>query len=110
MNNNNESTQEIESTTSYSDYYTYIWLKQHQKPEQKIDWFGLIPIFIFTLITIFFIIKIIKTAKTNRQNRRREQAERAEAEKAERRATEERRHQEILQAIRESGKMPEDNK
>lgn len=52
---------------------------------------------------------IINKASRN-QNRRREQAARAEAEKAERLATEERRHQEILQAIRESGKMPEDNK
>lgn len=69
-------------------------------------------------LTIFVIMSIrhnLKTAnwivnKTSQsQNRRREQAERAEAEKAERRATEERRHQEILQAIRESGKMPNDN-
>lgn len=68
-------------------------------------------------LIIFIIMSIrhnLKTANwivnkaSQSQNRRREQAERAEAEKAERLATEERRHQEILQAIRESGKVPED--
>lgn len=72
-----------------------------------------IGLIIFILMSIRHNLKtanwIINKASRN-QNRRREQAARAEAEKAERLATEERRHQEILQAIRESGKMPEDNK
>lgn len=50
---------------------------------------------------------IINKASKN-QKLHKERAAKAEAEKAERLATEERRHQEILQAIRESGKAPED--
>lgn len=67
---------------------------------------GIIALIIYKIKTIN---RIINKASQS-QHRRREQAERVEAEKEERRATEERRHQEILQAIRESGKMPEDNK
>lgn len=54
---------------------------------------------------------IINKAARKNQKRREEQAAqniKIEAEKAERLATEERRHQEILQAIRESGKVPKD--
>lgn len=103
--------EEIESTTSYADWYTTQLLQQQQRINQKpqIDWFRMIPILIFLGVTAFFITKIIKTAKRNRQKRREERAAQAEAEKAERLATEERRHQEILQAIRESGKAPEDS-
>ena len=103
--------EEIESTTSYADWYTQQWLQQQQKTNQKpqIDWFGMIPTLIFLGGTAYFITKIIKTNKRNKQKRREEQAARAEAEKAERLATEERRHQELLQAIRESGKAPEDS-
>lgn len=66
---------------------------------------GIIALIIYKIKTINWIIN--KTSRS--QNRRREQAARAEAEKAERLATEERRHQEILQAIRESGKAPEEH-
>lgn len=56
------------------------------------------------------IVCIVKSVKKRNRQRQAEQEAKIQAEKQKQRADEERRHQEILQAIRESGKMPEDNK
>lgn len=58
-------------------------------------------------ITIICIIRSVK--KRNRQ-RQAEQEAKIQVEKQKQRADEECRHQEILQAIRESGKAPDDIK
>lgn len=81
-----------------------IFIAQNTIPKEikiqlTMEWIRyIISILILAAIPIA-IVCIVKSVKKRNRQRQEEQ-----------RADEERRHQEIIQAIRESGKMPEDNK